>query len=211
MLEALSIIENSKIIKLDHLSSLKQIGEELKHTWETVQVFRTRTEMEVSVLQDIKHPTPDSKYWQAVREQNVMFSELVSMSYEYRKKQIALKKLQRSFYQETDDLERELFALEMEQTNWQLLQMERVAQDRIREILEWSDIKNKLLPNMKYGDQDVDAHQMASFHKRFNSEANAITEHTPPADAINLAGKAVTINRIVKESRDLTLVNGGGK
>ena len=43
------------------------------------------TEVPVSVLNDIKFPTPAAKYWQAMREQNVMFQELVMLSYEYRK------------------------------------------------------------------------------------------------------------------------------
>ena len=197
-INALEIIEGANILKQEDWVSLTTIKDELRHTWETVQVFRTRTEMEVSVLQDIKHPTPDSKYWQAIREQNVMFTELVGLSYEYRKKAVELKKLKRDLMAESDELERELKQIEIEQTEWIMLQQERVAQDRIREILEWSDIKKKLLPDIKYGVDNVDKHQMESFHKRFNAEANNITQHTPPADAINLAGKAVTVNRIKK-------------
>lgn len=195
---ALDIIKDASVLAANDFSSLVALQDELKQTWETVQVFRTRTEMEVSVLQDIKHPTPDSKYWQAIREQNVMFTELVGLSYEYRKKAVELKKLKRDLMAESDELERELKQIEIEQTEWIMLQQERVAQDRIREILEWSDIKRKLLPDIKYGVDNVDKHQMESFYKRFNAEANNITPHTPPADAINLAGKAVTVNRIKK-------------
>ena len=214
---ALDIIKDASVLAAKDFSSLVALQDELKQTWETVQVFRTRTEMEVSVLQDIKHPTPDSKYWQAIREQNVMFTELVGLSYEYRKKSVELRKLQRDLKNLTepwngegsdwvaqDDLEIELKQIEIEQTEWTMLQMERVAQDRIREILEWSDIKKKLLPDMEYGVDNVDRHQMESFYKRFNAEANNITPHTPPADAINLAGKAVTVNRI-KKSKEIEM------
>lgn len=214
---ALDIIKDASVLAAKDFSSLVALQDELKQTWETVQVFRTRTEMEVSVLQDIKHPTPDSKYWQAIREQNVMFTELVGLSYEYRKKSVELRKLQRdlknltepwngegSYWVAQDDLEIELKQIEIEQTEWTMLQMERVAQDRIREILEWSDIKKKLLPDMEYGVDNVDRHQMESFYKRFNAEANNITPHTPPADAINLAGKAVTVNRI-KKSKEIEM------
>ena len=201
---ALDIIKDASVLAANDFSSLVALQDELKQTWETVQVFRTRTEMEVSVLQDIKHPTPDSKYWQAIREQNVMFTELVGLSYEYRKKAVELKKLKRDLMAESDELERELKQIEIEQTEWIMLQQERVAQDRIREILEWSDIKKKLLPDIKYGVDNVDKHQMESFYKRFNAEANNITPHTPPADAINLAGKAVTVNRI-KKSKEIEM------
>lgn len=218
-INALEIIEGANILTKGDWEGLTALKDELRHTWETVQVFRTRTEMEVSVLQDIKHPTPDSKYWQAVREQNVMFTELVGLSYEYRKKSVELRKLQRDLKDLTkpwngegsewvaqDELDIELKQIEIEQTKWHMLQMECVAHDRIRELLEWSDIKNKLLPNMKHGDVDVNKHQMESFYKSFNMQATRVTEHTPPADAINLAGKALTVNRVRKEQSELKLV-----
>lgn len=198
-INALDIIQESSILTTKDWESLFVIKDELKHTWETVQVFRTRTEMEVSVLQDVKHPTPDAKYWQAIREQNVMFTELVALSYEYRKKAVELKKLNRGLIEEKDELEKELKEIEIEQAEWIMLQMERVAHDRIREILEWSAIKTKLIPDMKHGVEDVNKHQFESFHTRFNVEAKNMTEFTPPADRINLAGKAITINRIAKE------------
>jgi hypothetical protein len=41
------------------------------HAFHHVQMYRTQTEMEISVLSDVHFPTPDSKYWQTVREMNV--------------------------------------------------------------------------------------------------------------------------------------------
>jgi hypothetical protein len=41
--------------------------------------------MEVSVLDDVHFPTPDAKYWQSVREQSVHFSELIRLSFDYRR------------------------------------------------------------------------------------------------------------------------------
>jgi hypothetical protein len=83
--QSLSIINNSSILEKADLDKIIAIKDELNHTFLHSQVFRTRTEMEVSVLDDIHFPNPDSKYWQAMREQNVHFNELVSLSYEYRK------------------------------------------------------------------------------------------------------------------------------
>jgi hypothetical protein len=205
-IKALDIIQGANILTKDDWSGLINLKDELRHTWETVQVFRTRTEMDCSVLDDVHFPTPDAKYWQSIREQNVHFCELVNLSYEYRKKAVELKKLQRDSANETDELEVELKQIEIEQTDWHMKQMERVAHDRIREILEWSDIKEKLIPNMKHGVDDVNAHQLESYGIQFNIEANNMTEHTPPAERANLAGKAITINRVNTDNKKLKLV-----
>ena len=200
----LDIVKGSQILKSDELSALAALSDELRQTWETVQVFRTRTEMEVSVLTDMKRPTPDSKYWQAVREQNVMFGELVNLSYEYRKKAVETRKMERDLEPLTDEIDRELKQIEIEQNQWHLLNMERAAHDRIREILEWSDIKTQLVPHLRYGTEDVNAHQLEAMRLRYSQEANFITEQTPIADARNIRGLA---EMAMKDTR--SLIKGG--
>ena len=151
--QALSIITGANILNKEKCGVLSDLAVELRQTWETVQVFRTRTEMLVSVLNDVKHPTPDSKYWQAVREQNVMFHELAMLSYEYRKNELEIRKLQRDQLAEEDELEKELIGVEIEKKTFIGHNMERTAQDRIREIIEWSNIKAELRPKMAFGDR----------------------------------------------------------
>ena len=199
MLEALEIVRGSSILTSDDFLNLSKLKNELRQTWETVQVYRTRTEMEVSILNDMKRPTPDAKYWQAVREQNVMFVELVNLSYEYRKKAVEIRKLQRDLAVEKDELERELTQIEIEQNEWYLKNMERMAHDRIREILEWSAIKTELLPHLKYGDEDVNAHQLEAMEKGFNVQAKLVNENTPVADARNIIGLADMSNKLAKQ------------
>jgi hypothetical protein len=199
MLEALEIVRGSSILTSDDFRNLSVLKDELRQTWETVQIYRTRTEMEVSILNDMKRPTPDAKYWQAVREQNVMFVELVNLSYEYRKKAVEIRKLQRDLAVEEDELERELKQIEIEQNEWYLKNMERMAHDRIREILEWSAIKTELLPHLKYGDEDVNAHQLEAMEKGFNVQAKLVNENTPVADARNIIGLADMSNKLAKQ------------
>ena len=198
-MNALEIIKDAKILQDVDWQGLSELKDELRHTWETVQVFRTRTEMEVSILNDMKRPTPDAKYWQAVREQNVMFGELVNLSYEYRKKSVEIRKLQRDLVKETDDLEKELKQIEIEQNEWHARNMERTAHDRIREILEWSAIKKELLPIMKYGDEDVNLHQLSAMEIAFANQAKLVNENTPPADARNILGLADMSNKLAKQ------------
>lgn len=195
-MNALEIIKDAAILQESDWQGLSSIKDELCHTWETVQIFRTRTEMKVSVLTDMKRPTPDAKYWQAVREQNVMFDELVNLSYEYRKKSVEIRKTQRNLASEPDELEKELQQIEIEQNQWQVRNMERIAHDRIREIFEWSAIKKELLPHLKYGDENVDAHQLEAMQKSFAMQAKLVNEQTPIADARNVTGLADMANKV---------------
>ena len=68
---------------------------ELRDTWTKKQMFRTQTEMEFSVLNDAKYPTNGAKYWQCVREQNVFLENLMSLSFDYRRNEVKIKRLEK--------------------------------------------------------------------------------------------------------------------
>jgi len=189
-MNGLEIIKGARVLTDSDFSELSKMKSELLQTMDTVQIFRTRTEMKVSVTNDMKCPTWDSKYWQAVREQNVMFTELVMLSYEYRKNALEIRKLKREKDREGDDIEQELLQVEIEKKQFMAMNMELTARDRIREIKEWSAIKAELLPHLKYGDQDVDAHQLEAMQIKFANQARLVNEHTAVADARNVLGLA---------------------
>lgn len=197
--KSLSIIGGSSILEPEDFQKIVELKGELNHTFLHSQIFRTRTEMEVSVLDDVHHPTPDSKYWQCKREQNVHFTELVSLSYEYRKNIIEIKKLERDLAKEQDDLERELIQIEIDRKNFVKLQHERVAKDRIREIVNWSEIMKNLMPQLKYSLDDVDAHQLTSYARQFIREALNINSNTGIAEKNNMIGKLVTTIKTCKQ------------
>jgi hypothetical protein len=188
-LQSLSIIESSKILKQEDLQQLSGLREELQDMFLNVQIFRTRTEMETSILNDLKHPTPDSKYWQAMREQNVMFQELVMLSYEYRKNQVEIKILERKLLSETDALERELLQIEVEKKQFIGINQERTAKDRIREIHDWHEIKEKLKPEMAASLTDVDEHQLISYTIRWINQLLGMSESTSISERNNLLGQ----------------------
>lgn len=184
------IITQSKILTKDDFKDLAKMSEELKETFTKVQMFRTRTEMEVSVLNDLKHPTHASKYWQSVREQNVMFHELVMLSYEYRKNIVEIKILDRKIENESDELERELLKIEREKKIFISKNQERAAKARIGEIKGWSDIKQREAEYMKQGElEDVDNHQLISFVKRWIKQSLVMSGNGSPAERQNLLGQ----------------------
>ena len=93
---------------------INKIKNELNDTMSKRQMFRTETEMRFSVLNDGKHPTKASKYWQSVREQGVFIENLHTLSFEYRRNLVKLKRKQQKLETETEyweDIPTELFEL----------------------------------------------------------------------------------------------------
>lgn len=208
--EPFEIIKSSEILTSLDLSRLEPLKEELVETFKKSQVFRTRTEMEVSVLNDLKFPSHASKYWQSVREQNVMFVELANLSYEYRKKLVEIKKLERALSTEKDELEVELKKIEIEQEHFNLIQMEKTAQDRIREIEEWSEIKEREAKEMTEEElKDVNNHQLVSYTQRWIRQAIAMGNNGSPAERQNLIGQLESGLKICKKNNLLEEVKSG--
>ena len=90
----------TNILDEDDVKEFKKLIPELQDTWRKKQMFRTETEMRFSVLSDNKYPTKAAKYWQSVREQNTHFENLVHLSFESRKNDVKIKKLERDIEQE---------------------------------------------------------------------------------------------------------------
>ena len=91
------------VLKEEDAKSIVALKEELTDTWTKKQIFRTETEMRISVLNDGKHPTQASKYWQSVREQNAMFEALMGLSFDLRKSDVKRLKLERKMQKAISD------------------------------------------------------------------------------------------------------------
>lgn len=196
----LSTQENylSAILDPADLGRLIELKEELKDTWVKKQIFRTETEMRVSVLNDAKFPTAAAKYWQCVREQNVFFENLMQLGFNYRKNDVEIKKLQRKLDAETDDLERELIQIELEEKIYARASMELVAKDRVREIDHWSKLKDEL-DDGTFDTQNVNTHQMTSLKLALQNRAQSLTAGSSQAEVINVIGPLTTVQRLEKE------------
>ena len=124
---------------------INKIKNELNDTMAKRQVFRTETEMRFSVLNDGKHPTKASKYWQCVREQGVFIENLHTLSFDYRRNLVKLKRKQRKLeFEEKDDIKKEYLKIDIDECMWRKAQQESVAKDRVREIEHWSRLKKNL-------------------------------------------------------------------
>ena len=98
----------NNILEPEDVSVFKAMTEELRDTWTKKQMFRTETEMSFSVLNDAKYPTKAAKYWQCVREQNVFLENLMSLSFDYRRTEVKIKRLEQKLEQEEDPIKKEL-------------------------------------------------------------------------------------------------------
>jgi len=181
------------------LDSVRRIAPELQRTFDNVQIFRTETEMRVSILNDVKHPTADSKFWQAVREQNVMMKELVMLSYDYRAGQTQIKILKRNLEQQEDALESQLMQIEIDRLEFLARDQERTAKDRIREIELWSKIKSELEPEMKHSKTDVNEHQLDSYCQRWTKQAEIMGDAGAVDDRVNLLAQLDAAKREIRE------------
>ena len=187
---SLSNITKSNFLDDTDLDFIKAISAELQDTFEKKQLWRTETEIKVSVLNDISFPTPASKYWQSVREQAVFYDNLIDLSFAYRKNDVAIKKLELEIktmleWAETDPvkaLDIELKQIELDEALFKRANMELAAKDRVREIKIWSQVKKDLVekdPN--FDTQNVNTHQMVSYGQQFLLELEVLKKTGNPS------------------------------
>jgi hypothetical protein len=198
------------MLKKEDNKFLKELKAELEDTHNKAQKYRTETEMRYSVLNDGRFPTKASKYWQAVREQNVFYTNLRLEAYQYRKLLVEIKKLERSIAKETDELELELLQIELEEKMWDKEERERNGADRVREIEHWSRIK-KELDDGTFDTQNVDTHQKESLKLQLQERAKNLTPGSSQGEMINVIGPLKTIDEDFKkqiEAQEKAMLNG---
>ena len=188
----------TNILDKEDVKEFKKLIPELQDTWHKKQMFRTETEMRFSVLSDNKYPTRAAKYWQSVREQNTHFENLVHLSFDARKNEVEIKKLERDIKNEKDPLEVELKQIELEEKLYAKAQMELVAKHRMREVATWSKLKKEFDDN-SFDKQDVNAHQAHSYMLRLQHQKNTITPGTSQPEVFNVLGQLETLERVIRD------------
>jgi hypothetical protein len=195
---AIETVKLTGFLSPGDFSFLKHCQDELEATWRKQQIFRTETEMRVGVLDDLNHPTRASKYWQSVREQGVMFAELVNLGFEFRRNELAIRKITDTLGQNAlSDLRREELHIDLEEKQFARMNMQRVAADRIRELRLWSRIKSEL-DDGTFDSQDPNGHQMEALIARLEARA-AHAGISSIDEACNVFGQLQTARRIQTE------------
>jgi len=189
----------NNILEPEDVSIFKEMTEELRDTWTKKQMFRTETEMSFSVLNDAKYPTKAAKYWQCVREQNVFLENLMSLSFDYRRTEVKIKRLQEKLNKEEDPLKKELLKIDLDEKVYSKASAQLVARDRMREIKLWSKFK-KQFDDGSFDTKDVNTHQLNSYHLIMKNKAETLTQGSSQPEVFNVLGQLQSIERIKKEN-----------
>ena len=192
----------NNLLDPEDVKQFKGLTEELRDTWTKKQMFRTETEMSFSVLNDAKYPTKAAKYWQCVREQNVFLENLMTLSFEYRRAEVKIKRLQEKLDKEEDPLKKELLQIDIDEKIYNKASMQLVARDRMREIKLWSKFKKKF-DDGSFDTKDVNTHQLHSYHLTMKNKAETLTEGSSQPEVFNVLGQLQSIERIKKENGQL--------
>lgn len=166
-------IKDSGILPDGILNELKEIDEDIEAGFIHRQRFRPRFLMETAVLNDMKFPTPDAKYWQCNVERDTHFRNLVMLSFDYREKLADIEILEEEYTTLSGPYHtKKLVQIEREKAL--LIYMQKEAGERAREILEWTEIMQNLKPLLKYDPDDVEAHMPEAYAIRYGREVEAM-------------------------------------
>lgn len=195
---SLSNIRESDFLSPQDFEAVKIMTTELQDAFEKTRIWRTDTEMRVSVLNDIQHPTKASKYWQATLEQSVFFEQLVELSFAYRRNLVQIERLQKNIEKETDVLRRKELEIDLEEALYRKLHQEKQSKDRVRELKLWSQIKTEL-DDGTFNTHDINIDQLTGLTRTFVSETMMLTDHTDLDTKRNIMAKMVSAVRRCRE------------
>jgi hypothetical protein len=193
------------VLKEEDAKQILALKDELADNWNKKQIFRTETEMRVSVLNDAKHPTAASKYWQSVREMSAHFDALMGLSFDMRRNAIERLKLEKKMEKaldKGDELKQMELQVDLDENLYGRANMEQVAHDRVREIQTWSKIKAELNDGT-FDNQNVNTHQSKSMKLYLENRVKSLSPNSEVSEVINALGPLNTINRLSTEDGKL--------
>ena len=199
-------IRDVSILEKDDMKSISNLSEELQRVFEVRQIWRTETEIRYSVLDDVNFPDSASKYWQCIREQNVFWEQLVSLSCNYQKAQGELDLLEIEYDEikgnnKKSNAQRKIKDAEIKQRQFGLMHMRLQGHDRVREIKIWEKVKLELTAKEDFDINDVNKHQMKSYAKRWEKKMNLGAKSNNSSMFINSMSSLETMKKDLEEKK----------
>jgi len=198
LVSGIDVLRNTELIKSEDFQFLHDHIDQYEKRFRTRGLFRSKTEMVAGVLNDSEHPTVDSKYWQAIGEQNVHLTELITLSYESKKLEADNDLLEA----EIEELEEEIEKLkndgklieakkssaklkkkriELAQGQFNTTQQQKTAQERLREVKTWEGIIEELEKNLEFGSEDFELHHAKRYLLRYQQRIENLQMMDPEA------------------------------
>jgi hypothetical protein len=195
------------VLNDEDAQTILSLKDELMDNWQKKQIFRTETEMRVSVLNDAKHPTNASKYWQSVREMSAHFDALMNLSFDLRKNTVDKLRLDKKVQDLLEDEELNRFDImeaniDLDRNIYDRNCMLQVSKDRVRELSTWSKIKSEL-DNETFDTKNVNTHQAESLHRYFENRVKSLNDASAPGEIMNAMGPYLSFNRMKNEEGTL--------
>ena len=204
MKKELQITEDLKeivsVLSDEDAQTILSLKDELVDNWHKKQIFRTETEMRVSVLNDAKHPTNASKYWQSVREMSAHFDALMNLSFDLRKNTVDKLRLDKKIQDLLENEDENKFdimeaQIDLDRNLYDRSCMLQVSKDRVRELSLWSTIKREL-DDSSFDAENVNTHQADSLHRYFENRVKSLNDSSAPGEIINAMGPYLSFNRL---------------
>jgi hypothetical protein len=121
----------------------------------------------------------------------------MQLSFDCRRNEVKLKKLQEKLLKEEDSLKKELLQIDIDEKTYSVANMQLIAKDRMREIKLWSVLK-KEYNDGSFDDKDVNRHQLDSYHLIMKNKAETLTPGSSQPEVFNVLGQLQTIERVKK-------------
>ena len=165
--DSFAAIKSVGLLSSKDTTDLGELIPELQETFERAPLWRNETLARVSVLNDIKHTTPAAKYWQCINEQNVFYGNLISLSFEFKRNELKIKRLERKLVSlrgsdASDELDIEEVIIDIDECKVKRQHMEREGQHRVRELKMWSKLKKELVESSDFDQEDNETDQLIS-------------------------------------------------
>lgn len=217
----LANINSANLLNEEDMVQLTEMLPELQHNVRTQTIWRTETEIRVSVLNEKDFPDNSSKYHQAKLEQMVFFEQLLDLSFEYKKLQkkiqlieCEIEEMKYELEDDTDSLHNRKLYIKMElkdidkkQMIYTLQNMQIQARERMRELKIWSKIKKELDDN-SFDIDNKDTNQLLSLTKKYTIEAwNLMNSKIPDTDIASLNNIANLFTTMINKCIECKMIN----
>lgn len=179
------------LLTSEQYTELSGLMAEISDAWDSQTIWRTWTEANCSVLNDLKFPTPAAKYHQAKKEQLVFFENLVHLSFDFQETQIDLEEVDDKL-RSADGFEKRRLEVRRQRLLFTIAGMKLQAKERIREIKMWSDIKRSL-DDGSFDVKNKDTDELIGLTIRYCRELPAAQNSKNAGEAINIVGQAATL------------------
>jgi hypothetical protein len=198
MTKEIVLTEKHPMLTEQQQKDLATLKAELVNTADKVQGYRTPTEMRFSVLNDHRHPTPASKYWQAVREQNAHYTQLIFLSFEYRENEVKILRAEEALKSADTTPDKLQAQIDIDKWTYVRFTQQQDARERMKELLEWSKIKAELVEeDPDFDTENVNTHQAESYLLTHQWRAKALTPGSSQGEVLNVLGPLNTLRKML--------------